>query len=131
MILFYATEENRVVETLERLTAELKVVRCRSLATMVKCLRRPSHGLQVALVIVSSRPEMAQISEIQNLLRDLRLVVVVPRRDEEIVAWAHKLGPRFIAFADNGYEQVGAVLQKMIRSARRNAPKRNPVEVRS
>jgi hypothetical protein len=50
------------------------------------------------------------------LLTDLRLVMVLPRRHPALIAWAHKMGPRFIAYADNGQEQVGAVLNKMLGS---------------
>ncbi len=114
MILFYATERNRVVKTLEAQLADYKMVRCRSLDTMVKRLRKPRHGLEVALIIVNNIEEMIRISEIQNLVRDMRIVIVLPRHDEQMVAWGHKLGPRFIAYADNGYEQAGAVLKKML-----------------
>ena len=127
MILFYATENNHVVETLERQLADFKVVRCRSIDTMGKRLRTPRHGLEVALLVVSARDdEMAQLSTIRNLFRDLRLVMVLPRRDDEVVAWAHKLGPRFIAYADNGYDQVGAVLEKLMQANRRQP---DPIEV--
>jgi hypothetical protein len=81
----------------------------------------------VALLVVSARDdEMAQLSTIRNLFRDLRLVMVLPRRDDEVVAWAHKLGPRFIAYADNGYDQVGAVLEKLMQANRRQP---DPIEV--
>ena len=119
MILFYAADNNRVVETLEHQLADYRINRCRCFDTMVKRLRTPRHGLEVALVVVTGRDEMAHLSGIRNLFRDLRLVVVLPRRDDGTVAWAHTLGPRFIAYADNGYQQVGAVMEKMIHSAHR------------
>jgi hypothetical protein len=62
--------------------------------------------------------KMERLSRLRNLLRDLRLVVVLTRRDDETVTWAHKMAPRFIAYADNGYDQVGAVITKMMRSSR-------------
>ena len=114
MILFYAAEENQVVQTLEAQLASYSVVRCRSLENLASRLRRPGHGLYVALVVVSAESEMAAINDLGALLRDLRLIIVLPNRDDAIVAWAHTLGPRFIAYADNGYAHVGAVLSKMI-----------------
>jgi hypothetical protein len=119
MILFYAANEDRVVEALERQIADFSVVRCRSFDTMAKRLRRPRHGLHVALAVVSGQGDIERLDSIRGLLRDLRLVVVLPGRDETIVSWAHKLGPRFIAYADGGYEQVGAVLKKMMTVASR------------
>lgn len=118
MILFYAVGNSSVVENLSKLLAVHPVKRCRSFDAMIRCLKKPRHGLEIALLAVSGVGEMARIIEIRDLMRDLRLVLVLPERDDQTVAWAHKLAPRFIAFADNGYAQVGAVLDKMIRSGR-------------
>ena len=130
MILFYAAENNRVVQTLETQIAGYKVVRCRTLDTMVRRLRTPRHGMQVALLVVSGKDEMERFSSLRNLFRDMRLVVVLPYRDEETVTWAHTMGPRFIAYADNGFDQVGAVLDKMMRLARGSAKRSKPIEVK-
>jgi len=114
VILFYAAENNRVVETLEHQLAPHKVARCVSFSTVEKRLRKPGHGMQVALMIVRNSEEMDWINAIHNLVRDVKLILVLPAPDSAMVARAHKLGPRFIAYADNGYDQVGAVLEKML-----------------
>jgi hypothetical protein len=118
MILFYAAEQNRVVETLEQLVTEhvpnRALIRCRSLSVLEQRLRRPRNDIDVVLISVGDAIEMRQLYVMRPLLIDLRLVMVLPWRDSDIVAWAHKLGPRFITYADNGFEQVGPVLSKMI-----------------
>ena len=53
-------------------------------------------------------------TKMRALLIDQRIVMVLPRREPDMVAWAHKLGPRFIAYADNGENQVAGVLAKML-----------------
>ncbi len=113
MILFYAAENSRVVETLKPLLTGFRVKRCRSVDTLANCLRKPCHGLKIGLLVVKTPEEIAQIGKHQNLYRDLRLLLVLPGRDPKLVDQAHKLAPRFIAYADNGYEQIGAVLDKM------------------
>lgn len=118
MILFYAAEKNRVVESLEQIVTEQlptrHLIHCRSLMVLEQRLRRPSHNIEILLISVSDAIEMRQLYAMRPLLLDLRLVMVLPGRDTDIVAWAHKLSPRFIAYADNGFEQVGAVLEKMV-----------------
>lgn len=121
MILFYAAENSRVVESLKALLAGLQVKRCRSLKALANCLRKPCHGLQIGLLVVSDIDEMFEIVELHSLIRDLRLVLVLPGRDPKMVVMAHKLVPRFIAYADNGYEQIGAVLAKMIHASRKKS----------
>ena len=118
MILFYAAENSRVVESLKSLLAVWPVKRCRSIQALVSSLRKPCHGIKIGLLVVGSSEEMFQIMGHQDLIRDLRLVLVLPERDPRMVVMAHKLAPRFIAYADNGYEQIGAVLGRMIDALR-------------
>ena len=113
MILFYAHQQDRVVETLKEMLADYKVESFHTVASFAKRLCKPCHGLAIALLKVNDHQEMIQIAEIQNLIRDLRLVLVLPGRDPELIALAHRLGPRFIAYADNGFEQSVAVVQNM------------------
>lgn len=119
MILFYAKQKDRVVEKLQKLLAGLKIERFRSVASIAKRLSRPCHGLEIALVVIREGEEMIQFAEIQNLIRDLRLVIVLPGHDSEMVSMAHKLGPRFVAYADNGFEQAVAVIRKMAKTSQR------------
>lgn len=118
MILSYANEKNRVVDTLEDFVARQlsppKLVHCRSFEALERRLRRPRHNVKILFISVSDALEMAQLTNLRPLLMDLKLVLVLPRRDPDTIAWAHTLGPRFIAYADNGVEQVGAVLDRMM-----------------
>lgn len=113
MILFYAQQNNRVVETLKKQLVGQSIERFRTVSALTRRLRKPCHGLRIALMVIRDRDEMIRIAEIQNLIRDLRLVLVLPGRDDEMVSMAHRLGPRFIAYADNGFEQAIAVVRKM------------------
>ncbi|MEJ2038916.1 MAG: hypothetical protein P8X55_08280 [Desulfosarcinaceae bacterium] len=96
MLLFYAAHRSQSVEMLESIVSKKlpvhQVMYCTAIEAVEKRLRRPRQNLEIVLVL--------------------------PRRDEATVAWAHKLGPRFIAYADNGLEQVEAVLDKMLGNIR-------------
>jgi hypothetical protein len=122
MILFYAAEKNHVVETIEQLVTEQlpnrPLIHCRSLSVLEQRLRRPRVDIEVILISISDAIEMRQLNAMRQLLIDLRVVIVLPSRDPDIIAWAHKLLPRFIAYADSGFEQVGAVLEKMLGKSR-------------
>lgn len=122
MILFYSAEKNRVVETMEQMLVELlpshPLIHCRSLPVLEQRVGRPRNDIEVVLISINDAIEMHQLNAMRSLLLDLRLVMVLPSRDPDIVAWAHKLVPRFIAYADNGLEQVGAVLEKMLGKGR-------------
>jgi hypothetical protein len=120
MILFYAAERDRVVTTLEGIMAERlpqrHLVHCRSLALLDKRLRRPSHNVEILLLYIANAIEIRHLSAMRPLLADMSLVVVLPDHNADIIAWAHKLSPRFIAYADDGLTQAGAVLEKMLQA---------------
>ena len=118
MILFYAAEKDRVAMTLEGIVAERlpqrHLVHCRSLAQLDQRLRRPSHNVEILLLYIANAIEIRQLSAMRPLLADMSLVLVLPDRNADIIAWAHKLRPRFITYADDGLEQAGAVMEKML-----------------
>jgi hypothetical protein len=120
VILFYAAQTNRAVEMLEQQLAGYKLTRCRTFHTMKKRLRKPRHGLEIALVVVENVQEIDYVLEIQWLVRDLKLILMLPERNPQMVSQAHKLAPRFIAYADLGPGQIVAVLKKMTEPMRRH-----------
>jgi hypothetical protein len=118
MLLFYAAQKNRAVDELEKILTEQlpahRVQYCNAMETLEKRLRRPRQDLAIVLLSICDAIEMARLSDLRPLLIDLRLLLVLPKRDDATVAWAHQLGPRFIDYADNGATQIAAVLEKML-----------------
>jgi hypothetical protein len=118
MLLFYFARKDHVVDKLEtalmRQLPSQKVLYCNNLEDLEWRLRRPRRDLEILLVFIGDAIEMAKLSSLRTLLLDLRMVLVLPFRDADTVAWAHTLGPRFIAYADSGEDPIAAVLTKML-----------------
>jgi hypothetical protein len=45
----------------------------------------------------------------------VRLVLVLPDEEDETIALAHGLRPRFVTYADGDYSELREVLQKMLK----------------
>lgn len=118
MLLFYSAQKNRAVNALESLLVNHlpphKVSYCNALDTLEKRLRRPRHDLKIVLLCVFDAIEMTRLTELRSLLMDLRVLLVLPKRNDDTVTWAHQLGPRFIAYGDTSVAQISAVLGKML-----------------
>jgi len=118
MVLLYAANKSGAVATLERAVMEAlprhPLMHCRSLQILEQRLRRPCHDIKVIVILVADAIEMRELILMRSLLLDLRLVIVLPSRDPDVIAWAHKLSPRFISYTENGPRQVTAVLDKML-----------------
>lgn len=50
----------------------------------------------------------------QDLLKDIRTILVLPDRSKDTVGKAFKLLPRFLTYTDEGVGMVTAVLKKML-----------------
>lgn len=118
MLLFYSAQKNRAVDALESLLVNHlpphKVSYCNALEALEKRLRRPRRDLKIALLCVFDAVEMARLTELRSLLMDLRVLLVLPKRNVDTVTWAHQLGPRFVAYGDTSVAQISAVLGKML-----------------
>jgi DNA-binding NarL/FixJ family response regulator len=126
MMLFYAAEKNRAVENLEKVLAEQlpvqRVICCTTMEAFEKRLRRPHRDVGIVLISVCDAIEMVRLYQLRPILLDMRLLLILPTRDAATVAWAHKLGPRFIAYADSSVKQIAAVLDKMLKAHRQAPP---------
>ena len=118
MILFYGSEDNPEKDNIRRQMIEhhirQPVVPVNSLDALESRLRQPHQDIDIIFICIGDAIEMAQLTRMRSLLIDSRIVMVLPNRDRDMVTWAHKIGPRFIAYADNGDQQVGGVLDKML-----------------
>ena len=123
MILFYAANSHPLKESIPRLMVEYQfnqpVMPFDSLDALETRLRRPLLDVEIILICVGDAIEMVQLTQMRSLLIDKRIVMVLPRREPDMVAWAHKLGPRFIAYGDACEKQVADVLGKMLNKTMR------------
>lgn len=77
-------------------------------------LRAPEGSAVVAILLVLTEEELCRIVGISRLLSDLRLILILPNRDDDTVALGHMLHPRFLSYVDTDFRDVGAVLSKMM-----------------
>ena len=117
-ILFYSSEKNRVGQELQGIIEEMvlgeDIEACRTILNLADRLRRPRGGLHVAVILAASREELFGLLSIRDLLRDLRMILVLPDREKETISLAHTLYPRFLAYADEDAWPVEAVLKNML-----------------
>ncbi len=77
-------------------------------------LSRPSGTDVIAIVAPSDETELAQLIAIRHLLRDRRVVLVLPDANARTVTHGHLLRPRYVSYADGDLSDVTAVLSKMM-----------------
>ncbi|NVM57217.1 MAG: hypothetical protein HWN51_03755 [Desulfobacterales bacterium] len=72
--------------------------------------------MDIAVLLAASREELSDILSIRDLLTDIRVILVLPDRDDDTIAKGHTLRPRFFTYADSDFVEIAAVLSKMLAS---------------
>jgi len=123
-VFFYAKEKEgagkRLQKVIEMLVPKRKTVIFRTTSGLARRLKRPrsANDRTVGVLLAASRKDLQDILSIGELLGDVRIIIVLPDREEETIAKGHILRPRFTTYTDSDFEDIAAVLKKMLQNAR-------------
>jgi len=84
----------------------------RSIENLSQRLRQRAHDLSIALLHAARKQDLTDILSI----RDFRIILVLPDRDESTIAKGHTLRPRFLSYTDSSFTDVFSVLKKCLAS---------------
>ena len=93
---------------------------CPSLAALEARLRKPIGRIRIGILLPANRRELAALNRLRHLLRDMRLILILPNTQPQTVSEGHALRPRFIGYIDDDPQDVAAVVHKM--TAARSRP---------
>lgn len=106
-------EDKRLKRIIGLFTGRGAVLTCRSLEALRMKLRQPCTYDDVLLIYPSDRRGLAELVRLRELLAPMRIVLVLPDREEATVAMGHLLRPRMISYSDSDFLDVAAVLVRM------------------
>jgi hypothetical protein len=78
-------------------------------------LRLPEKDITVAVLIATNKKDFRGILSLRELLRDLRIILLLPNREKDTIAEGHSLRPRFLGYADSDLMFIVPVLKKMLK----------------
>jgi len=77
-------------------------------------LTRPVDYRYVVLLIAADRADLLNILSLQKLLCDIRLVIILPDREDESIRLGYKLKPNFLTYVNGDVSEVHGVLRKLL-----------------
>ena len=124
-LLIYAASSNSIARDLRKRIQSIGLETwagttfCTSLAALDKQLRKPLGPSSIGIMIPSDDDELADLIGMRHLLRDMRVILILPpgARPDMGHTLAHMLRPRFITRTDENLDEVTAVLRKMMDAA--------------
>jgi len=84
-------------------------------------IRQGRIDITAAVVFASNIQDLIKLQGIRGLISDMRIIMILPDAEEESVKMGHSFYPRYISFTDSTFEDVVAVLQKIISNTRKDS----------
>lgn len=116
-LLIYASSETpagpNLLEKIHPTVKETPIDIFDSLDNLTQYLRRPITTRLLAVLLPKNNKELSILIQMRHLLRDMRIVLVLPDRKGKTISDGHILRPRYVSYGDGDLSDVIAVIQKM------------------
>ncbi len=99
---------------LKKLASEKKIEIYQSIEELTHSLKRLFDHNTIVILRARDREELLNIASLNDLLQGLRVILLIPNRDKETIAIAHRLRPRFLSNGESDFSDTMGVLQKML-----------------
>jgi hypothetical protein len=113
-----SNNSNKLQRNIEPLVSKKQVENYCSIKELTKRLQRPMKEEVVGIFMPSGEKDLSDLLSINHLVRDIRIILVLPNRDEKTISIGHSLRPRFLTYADGDLSDVAAVMSKMLSNPR-------------
>ena len=118
MVSLYAGLESAAGKRLHKMTKSLlpaeKIRVFRTVDELSRGLHQPGVRPNILILLADNRKALSECLSLNDLLWDLRIILVLPDRDSETVSKGCTLYPRYLTYADSDFMDVASVLEKML-----------------
>jgi hypothetical protein len=118
MIIFYAKSSDgpgeRLLQAVTTTVSGANLEICRNSDALLIALCRPGSAQPIAILLASNNKELLEVFSLRELLWDVRVILALPDSDPETVSRGHLLRPRFMTDCAGDFQEVAAVLGRMI-----------------
>ncbi len=117
-VLIYSTSPNgagkKLQQIIEPLISNQQKEIYKSIEELSQRFRQPLGDKCIGVFLASHQQDLSDLLSIRDLFRDLRIILVLPDREENTTTKGHALRPRFLSYADGDLTDVAAVMSKML-----------------
>ena len=105
---------NRLLTLVGTVVPENTIEIFTTIDSLSNTLRRFHSGPVLALILTSTPNDLMNILLLKDQLNDVPMILVLPDRKPSTISTGTRLHPRFISYIDSDFQDVVAVLEKMI-----------------
>jgi len=107
----------QIIGLLNASAIEIKIEKIelfKTIRTLSQRLKRPIDGSAILVLIAGDREDLLRIVAIHELFGLIRIILILPDREDESVKIGFKLQPRFLTYVNGNLSEVQGVLRKML-----------------
>jgi hypothetical protein len=116
-LIFYSREDDessrQIVEHLRRNVQGENLVVCRTTSQISKALFQSTYDALAAVLSISDRADLHDVLSIVDILRSVKVILILPDAHGEIMSKAHVLRPRFLVQKDEDFARAVSVIDRM------------------
>ncbi len=105
---------SRLEEVLATIVPAQAIEVVRTSGDLARRLSRPHNGLEVAVILAAGRKKLWELQSLDQMLENLRVILILPDADPQTIAQGHTLRPRYLTDIKSNFQDVAAVLEKML-----------------
>jgi len=99
---------------LRRLVPEENLEVYRKIEELTPRLQRLYDRDAIVILQARDREELLRMISLRDLLQGIRVILLLPDREQETISLAHSLRPRFLGNGESDLSNTVSVLQKML-----------------
>lgn len=119
LLIFYEKAIDGIAEQLKGmmkpLIGEDSIKVYHSISILSKRLVRPIDGRVIMVLVAADRNDLLDIYAIRELFGIIRIIIILPDREDESVRMGYQLQPRFLTYMNEELSEVYSVLRKMLK----------------
>lgn len=119
-VLCFASEPDRLTVLLRAVarirSREVNLELFRTIGELYRRLCEPRSSWPVIILYPDSHGEMGVMLAMREMFSDAKVILVLASRDDASITAAHKLGPRYLGFADEDLENIAMIVERMCRA---------------
>lgn len=108
-----ATVGRKLQSALEAVHWGRTLIVLRTLAELTAHLSKPNGHPEIIILLTTCQEELERIIQMKTLLRDRKIILILPDDSREAFAQGCLIFPRFICDLNSNFLDVAAVLEKL------------------
>jgi len=110
----YGGSGEQLLRIIESVVLKTDINIISNIDALSRALCQPRCSAAIAILLASSGKDFLDILSLKDLLLDHKIILVLPNSDPDTVSKGHILRPRFMSDCHGNFQEVAAVLKRMI-----------------